>query len=230
MKLIAYCRVSTDKQEESPEVQITKIRQYCQLYGHEIVEHYVDDGYTSANMDRPGLQNALKSMKENKYDGIIVSSLHRLTRSISDGLVMFDQFFTKAKYELVCVNDAIDTSTASGRLVINILLSVFQWEREAIAERTTDVLQSKKKNGKVYCKRVYGFDNVDGQLVKNENEHAIMLVACDLRCNGFSYKYIADHFSAMGYVSPSGGTKWHSTTVRNIVLRYEEVLKSGDLE
>jgi DNA invertase Pin-like site-specific DNA recombinase len=97
------------------------------------------------------------------------------------------------------VSEQIDTRSASGRLVLNVLASVSQWEREAIGERTSAVRQSMKANG-LYCggSVPYGQMLVSGELVTNPNEQAIINRAKALKAEGHSLRTIATMFSNEG--------------------------------
>jgi hypothetical protein len=140
IKAIGYVRVSTDEQAAdgvSLAAQEHKIRMYAELYGIELVEVVVDAGQSAKTLDRPGLRRVLDLLRQRKVEGVIVAKLDRLTRSVADLNTLIDTFFCeRAGRQLWSVADSIDTRTAAGRLVLNILGSVGQWERETIAERT----------------------------------------------------------------------------------------------
>jgi len=77
MKVIGYIRVSTDKQAEdgdSIELQREKVRQYCDLHDHDLVELYTDSGASGKNMDRDGLHNALSAVESGEADALLVTS------------------------------------------------------------------------------------------------------------------------------------------------------------
>ena len=150
MRLVAYTRVSTREQAEegySLSAQRYRLEAWCLALGHELVHVYEDAGCTGSNMNRPGFQAALAALRGGQADGLVVTKLDRLTRSVKDFNVLVDDYFTK-KWHLASLGDSIDTNTASGRLVLNVLLSVFQWERESIAERTREGLAQARREGK----------------------------------------------------------------------------------
>ena len=135
-RVIGYARVSTDRQIEgvSLDAQQAKIEQYAALYDLELIDVIIDAGASAKTLERPGLQEALDKLKAGEADGLLVSKLDRLTRSVVDLGSLIEGVF--GKYTLMSVGDQVDTSTAAGRLVLNVLMSVSQWEREAIGERT----------------------------------------------------------------------------------------------
>ena len=198
-KAIAYIRVSTDKQQDKGHsllAQQEKITAYASLYDLDIVDYVIETG-SAKNLNREGLQGALAQIKSGKADALIVVKLDRLTRSVADLGYLVETYFNKAG--LLSVSEQIDTRSASGRLVLNVLASVSQWEREAIGERTAVVKQSMKANG-LYCGGIvpYGQMLVSGELVTNPNEQAIINRAKALKAEGHSLRTIATMFSNEG--------------------------------
>jgi DNA invertase Pin-like site-specific DNA recombinase len=103
-----------------------------------------DAGLSAKTLDRPGLQTALAMLKTGQAAGLVIAKLDRLTRSVRDLGALIEGPFAAGKAALLSVSEQIDTRTAGGRLVLNILGSVSQWEREVIGERTAAALQHKK--------------------------------------------------------------------------------------
>lgn len=148
MKVIGYCRVSTERQADegySLEAQRQDMERYCQLYQIELIDIIADEGLSACNLEREGLYRALNMIKVGLADGLVVAKLDRLTRSVRDLSYLLEEYFTK--YALMSVADKIDTSSASGRLVLNIIISVAQWEREAISERIKKAMDVKGERG-----------------------------------------------------------------------------------
>ena len=107
-------------------------------------------GLSGKNLDRPGITEVLDCLRQRKggADGVVIYKLDRLTRSLRDWDDLITEFFSeKAGKRLFSVSDSIDTGTAGGRMVLNVLMSVAQWEREIISERTKDALQAKIGRG-----------------------------------------------------------------------------------
>lgn len=198
-KAVAYIRVSTNKQEDkghSLQAQQEKIAAYASLYDLDIINTVVEVA-SAKNLNRDGLQGALAQIKAGQADALIVVKLDRLTRSVADLGHLVESYFSKAG--LLSVSEQIDTRSASGRLVLNVLASVSQWEREAIGERTSAVRQSMASNG-LYCggETPYGKMLLNGQLVTNHEEQAIIDRAKELREQGLSLRMIANLFSQEG--------------------------------
>src|SRR5216684_2636542 len=87
-----------------------------------------------SRLDRPGLQRALAMLKAGEGEALLGVKLDRLTRSVVDLGTLVERYFVPGKAALLSVGEQIDTRSAAGRLVLNVLASVSQWEREAIGE------------------------------------------------------------------------------------------------
>src|SRR5712692_7875085 len=93
---------------------------------------------------------------QGKVETVIIAKLDRLTRSVKDLAELLEQFQRRG-VSLVSVAESLDTGSAAGRLVINIMTAVSQWEREAIGERTRDAMQHKRANGQCVGNLAYGY-------------------------------------------------------------------------
>ena len=218
-RTIAYVRVSTDKQADhgvSLDAQRAKLAAYAELYDLDLVAVEVDAGQSAKSLDRPALGRALAALSTGKADALLVVKLDRLTRSVRDLGELVDRC-EREGWALLSVSDSIDTRTAAGRLVLNVLASVAQWEREAIGERTKAALQHKRSNGERVGSVPYGYRlAADGRALEVEpaEQQAIVLVR-ELRAEGLSLRAIAARLEAAGCV-PRGGARWHPDTVARL--------------
>ena len=207
-KAVAYVRVSTEKQADagqSLEAQQAKVTAYAGLYDLELVEVIVDAGASAKTLDRPGLTRALAMLKSGEADALVVVKLDRLTRSVRDLGELVDRYFANGKAALLSVSEQIDTRSAAGRLVLNVLASVSQWEREAIGERTAAVMQHKAKAGEYTGGRApYGFMVEAGRLVRVEAEQAVIAAAREAAAAGLPLRTIARALEQRGLLSRSG--------------------------
>jgi DNA invertase Pin-like site-specific DNA recombinase len=146
MKVVGLGRASTNNQDLTRTLQEIKIKQYCELYGLQLVGFVYDEGVSGSKRDREGLNTALETLEAGIADGLVVYKLDRLTRSLSHLNELIDEYF-RDRFTLYSVCENLDTESPSGRLVINILGSVAQWERETISERTKAALEVKKLRG-----------------------------------------------------------------------------------
>ena len=207
MRVYGYCRVSTEEQAvngASLAAQEDKIRQYSSLYDLDVVEVVVDAGVSAKSLNRPGIQHVLESLNSGAGSGIVITKLDRLCRSVSDWGHLIDKFFGKS-FALFSVSDQIDTRSASGRMGLNILMSVAQWEREIIGERTSAALQHRKSKGVIL-----GPPRLQDTVVIKR--------MVELRAQGKSLAAIADILAAEGRPTLRGGT-WKAATVRKVLQR-----------
>jgi len=225
MRVLAYARVSTTDQADngiSLEAQIAKMRSYAALYDLSIIEVITDAGESAKSLNRPGLQRALNLLRAGIADGLLIVKLDRLTRSVADWQTLIEGFFgERGGKQLLSVNDSIDTRTAAGRLVLNILLSVAAWEREAIAERTKEALRHKIKNGQRVGKVRFGYDlAADGvTLIENRAEQQTIALMRNLRAAGCTLRQIAAALTQRGILTKEGLAQWQHQTIAYILKR-----------
>jgi len=167
-KAIGYVRVSTTKQELSPEAKEAKIRAAATLYDCEILE-IITDQESGKSLNREGARRMMVAVETRQVDCVIVAKLDRLTRSIRDLQDILDTF-AKHDVSLISISESLDTASAAGRLVMNIMAAVSQWEREAIGERTREALQHKKKQGGRVGTIPYGYRLEAGKLIPDLEE------------------------------------------------------------
>ncbi len=225
MRIIIYSRVSTADQADcgvSLEAQAAKLTAYAAVFDLEVVEAIADAGESARSLNRPGLQRALAMLKRGEADGLAVTKLDRLTRSVADWQTLIDGWFgERAGKQLFSVGDSIDTRTAAGRLVLNVLMSVAAWERETTGERTREALRHKIRNGERCGKIRFGYDlAADGKmLVPNVAEQQAIVLMTKLRDAGHTLRQIAAELSAHNIPTKESGTIWTHTAVGRILER-----------
>ena len=224
MRVVSYCRVSTAEQSDSGvslEAQQSKMSTYADLYNLNIVETIID-AESAKSLNRSGLQRALNLLRTGKADGLLIVKLDRLTRSVADWQDLIDAFFgERGGKQLLSVNDSIDTRTAAGRLVLNVLITVAQWERETIGERTRDALQHKIRNGQRVGKVHFGYDlAADGvTLIENPAEQRTLALMRNLRAAGCTLRQIAAALTQRGILTKEGLAQWQHQTIAYILKR-----------
>ena len=221
-KLIGYIRVSTEGQAETGlglEGQRAKIESYCQTYDLDLIDIIIDDGWSAKDLNRQGMQQVIERLEDEDVNGIVIATLDRLTRSMRDLHHLLATIFQSN--ELHCVSEKVDTSSAAGRLCLNLLMSVAEWERDVISERTRTALAAKKRlnNGESINGRApYGQKWEDGALIPCPTEQPILETMKHLRDLGQSYQQIADRLTAMGPITRRGGV-WRVSTVYTILKK-----------
>jgi DNA invertase Pin-like site-specific DNA recombinase len=226
-RVVGYVRVSTDAQADggvSLDAQRAKLTAYAAALDLDLVRVIDDAGFSAKTLARPGLTAALAMLESGEADGVLVAKLDRLTRSVRDLGALVERYFS-ARFSLLSVADSIDTRSAAGRLVLNVLASVSQWEREACGERTRDALAQLKSEGVRLGGEALGWrrsgatDGAGRKLVENlDAELATVEHITALRASGRSLREIAATLTAEGYATKRGG-EWAATTVRKVLLR-----------
>lgn len=216
-RAVVYMRVSTTEQSiegVSLDMQESKAKSYCHL-NDLFIKNIFSDIASGKTAKRPGLQEALGSCKTG--DTLIVYSLSRLSRSVMDTLTIADEL-TRRGIDFVSLSERIDTSTPAGRLVLTVLSGMNQWEREQLAERTRDALQTKRARGERTGAIPYGYKLAeDGiHLVKDGMEQLMIDLAKDLKKEGKSLRQIAERLTLEGFV-PKRGKQWYPQTIKNLL-------------
>ena len=190
----------------SIEAQRAKIEAYCVCHGLILADVIIDAGESAKNLERPGIQALLAQVEAGAVDGVVIAKLDRLTRSMRDLHQLLEQVFSRV--QLHSVAESINTSSAAGRLVLNVLMSVAEWEREAIGERTSAALQAKKAKGEKVGKARYGWRWEDGAWVEEPREQRNLELIRDLREKGLSLRKLKAELEQRMLLNRSGKAKW----------------------
>jgi len=175
LRLALYARVSTAEQTVAP--QLDRLRDYAEARGFAVVHEYLDEGVSGAKDRRPALDAMLADVRARKVDAVAVVKLDRLARSVRH-LLTLSADFEALGVELIATDQGIDTSTASGRFLFNVLGSVAELERDLIRERTVAGLAAAKRRGKRLGRR----PTLDGDAIDRARR---------MRAAGQSVRYVA---------------------------------------
>jgi site-specific DNA recombinase len=190
VRCAVYTRKSTEEglQQEfnSLDAQREAAEAFVASQQHEgwtcLPDRYDDGGYTGGNMERPALRRLISDVEAGKVDCVVVYKVDRLSRSLLD-FARLTETFDRQRVAFVSVTQQFNTATSMGRLVLNVLLSFPQLEREILAERTRDKIAATRRKGKWSGGRpVLGYD-VDERgyrLAVNEDEAARVRAIFDL--------------------------------------------------
>jgi site-specific DNA recombinase len=218
MRAIGYVRVSTDKQAEqgvSLEAQSEKIRAMALVHEAELIDVIVD-AESAKDLNRAGMRRLLSLVDSRQVQAVIVAKLDRLTRSVKDLCELLERFERRG-VALISVAESLDTSSAAGRLVINIMTAVSQWEREAIGERTRDALSHKRGQKERVGNIAFGYRlAADGVHVEpDEAEQAAIAAIRKLRASGRSLRQIAAALNLDGRRTRRG-SQWRLESVARV--------------
>lgn len=150
-KVAIYCRVSTIEQAEegfSIDSQYHNIKEYCKNQGHEIYNLYEDRGISGKNItNRPGIKQLLEDDTKNKFDLVVVWKLNRISRKLLDILNIVD-LLNKHNIAFRSLTENFETETTSGKLQLNIMGAIGEFERETIAENVKMGLLARAREGR----------------------------------------------------------------------------------
>ena len=222
MKILGYIRVSTKLQSEkgnSLKLQKSKIKDYCKLNDFNLIEIYEDRGISGMSIDkRDGYKEMVNYLTNNDIDGIVVWSLSRLGRKMKDDVEFMD-ILKKNNINFFSIKENLSNNDKVGSLIMNILGSINEFEVEVIRERIKDVKRNKKQNGEVYGKLQYGWDNINGKLIKNDFEFRVIKRIKNLRSRGYSWRKISNRLNKDNISSKDGGI-WYDGSLYNMMRSY----------
>ncbi|MGD8188522.1 recombinase family protein [Brevibacillus ginsengisoli] len=219
MRIASYIRVSTDEQaEKGNSLTEQKERQiaYCIAMGWGNPEFFIDDGYSAKNLNRPAIQQLINRVKENEFDLVLTTKLDRFCRKLLDLLQVID-LFTQHNCSFVSASESFDTSTAVGRMTLQLLGTFAEFERERISERVKDNMMSLAKNtDKVLAIPCYGYDIVDGKYSIIDYEAANIRFMFELAEQGHGHRMIAKELNDRG-ITTKRGKLWDQVNVKRLI-------------
>ena len=217
MRVVGYVRVSTTGQVNgySLQLQISKIKEYCKLKDYTLVDIYEDAGISGMSKSkRVSYLNMIDYVNTHDVQGVVVYSLSRLGRNMKDVVDFLDMLKVDGKV-FHSVKEGLSNDDNIGSLIVNILSSINQFEVEQTRQRIQDVKVEKKRKGLVYGRLKYGFDGIDGVLVKNVNESFVLRRVKNLRSRGYSWSKIANRLNEDS-IPTKTGKMWNMGTLYNM--------------
>jgi DNA invertase Pin-like site-specific DNA recombinase len=231
LNLIAYLRVSTDRQAEHGlglEIQEAAIRVWAKQNGHRIVLWASDEGVSGSNglETRTALPEALGAVQDGTAGGLVVYRLDRLARDLvlqeqllAEVRRLGGEVFTTSAAEAGYLAD--DPNDPSRKLIRQILGAVNEYERSVIKLRLRSGRARKNHNGGyAYGSPPLGYRAEGRQLVADNDEQRVVKRIRALRAQGRSLRQIADTLTAEGF-KPKRSATWHPESLRRIVGRLE---------
>ena len=212
-----YLRVSTEDQAKvgfSLPEQRKCLKGLCDYKGWQIYDYYEDAGISAKTGNtRPQFDRMIEDAKKKKINTVLAIKLDRLTRSIYDWENIM-KLSEKYSFDIVCANDDVNTTTANGKMVTRIMMSVSQNEIERTSERTKFGMIGAIKAGHIPGQTPYGYNRVNKCLVINELEAEIVKRIFDLYSVGESFSKIATRFNKEGILKKDN---WKDNTISKII-------------
>lgn len=204
--VLAYVRVSTDEQSVSGlglADQREVIANEAARRGWDDVEFVADEGFSAKNLSRPGITRALEMLRTGDASVLVVSKLDRLSRSLLDFAGLMERARAEG-WQLVVLDLALDTTTASGELMASVMACFAQYERRLISARTSAALQQLKRQGV----RLGRPRTLEASLTDR---------IVSARADGQTLAAIADSLNRDCVATARGGARWYPSTVKAVL-------------
>lgn len=239
MRVAIYLRVSTTEQAKegySLSAQLERLRNFCKAREWEVANEYIDDGHSGRSIKRPAYQKMMAEKDE--WDMILVVKMDRIHRNSKNFMEMMDNL-RKWEKEFSSMQESLDTSTAMGRFVVDIIQRIAQLESEQIGERVYVGMKQKAatEGGILGFAHPYGYDYIEGELKINESEAEAVRLMFELYKKGEGAISIANELDQRRFQTKRNGT-WSARTVGKILknpvycgyMRWESIVYKGTHE
>ena len=225
-----WIRVSTEDQAkgESPEHHRERATSYAKSRGWQVKEVYDLAGQSGkAVMQHPEAKRMMKDVERGHITGLVFSKLAWLSRNRRE-LEDFSTFFNEYAADLISLSEAIDTSTAGGRIFFHLLGVFAQWEREEITERVNASVLTRAKLGKtINGKAPYGYEWKGRELLIVPKEAAIRRKAYEVFLAHRRKGHVAQHLNAAGYRTRQGSLFFQHRRRQRLEFRPEAGKRMG---
>ena len=234
-----YVRVSTEDQARegfSLEAQKERLLAYCEAQGWEMAECFEDDGHSGRNTRRPAYRRMME--ERDKWDIILVMKMDRIHRNSKNFMIMMEDLEKWGK-KFTSMNESLDTSTAVGRFVVDIIQRIAQLESEQIGERTYMGMRQKAESGMGLTgfNIPYGYHFEKGRLVQSPEEAGIVRAAFDSYLQGRTMEWIAWDLNRSEVRTKMGG-QWSKWSIGRMLhnplyagaVRWDGLLRPSDHE
>jgi DNA invertase Pin-like site-specific DNA recombinase len=228
MRLVAYKRVSTDRQAEKGyglDVQHQAIKTWCKANGHRLVGVHTDEGESGSNglSTRIALADALADVRQKRADGIVVFKLDRFSRdAILQEQLLAEVWRTGGEvFSTMPTENNLrdDPEDPSRKLMRRILGAVAEYEKDMVVLRMKGGRRRKaEKGGFAYGSPHYGTRAVEGDLVEDEREQATLARIRELHAAGASLRQMCATLTAEGH-RPKRSDRWHPESLKRIIVR-----------
>ena len=220
-----YTRVSSEDQARegfSLGEQKERLEAMCKFKNYVIYKHYEDAGISAKTGNkRPAFESMLKDIEQGKINTIVALKLDRVTRSVYDWENLI-KFLDKHNAYIDCANDEINTTSANGKMISRLLMSVSQNEIERTSERTKIGLAGAIKSGNIPSKTPLGYNRENKKLIISSLTKDIIIRMFQMYFEGYSHYKIKNVFNEEQVLCK---TNWHDSTIRKIL---ENPIYKGD--
>ena len=218
-KVIGYCRVSTTIQMEkdnSIKNQTEQIKDYCKRFDLELVDVFIDEGISGLKSDRDGLNQLLNLVNKGNIDGVVVYSLSRLGRKLTN-VIQWIELLMKKNVDFFSIKENFNVNEIYGKLMLQILGSLNEFEVNVLGERIKDVKQYKKSKNEVYCGDIlYGMYKRGDRLIKNNYELKTLRLIKKMREKDLMSYYKISSYLNLNNIPSKNKKQWYPNSVRSV--------------
>ena len=218
MRAALYARVSTEDQARdgfSLDAQMKRLESYCARQGYDIVDRYVDEGYSGRKTNRPEYRRMMD--EHERWDAIVVLKMDRIHRNSMNFTLMMNRLNNLGK-EFISIQDQFNTTTAMGRFVMDIIQRIAQLESEQIGERVYLGMEFKARSGSSHLGsgHPYGYTYDNGSLKVITDEAHTVRAIYSMYKGGSSMDQIAKYLNDADIPAKKGGA-WSRQSISNIL-------------
>lgn len=219
LKAALYIRVSTEEQAIdglSPSAQAETLKQYCSAFAIEVFDIFMDLGLSGKSLkNRNELKRLIEACGRKQFDMVLVWKISRLSRNLKDLLYLID-VFERYNVHFTSCSEKFDTSTPVGRMTLQLLGSIAEFERNTIVENVKlGLMEFARKGGK--ASSVLGYDNIDKKLVVNEGEAKIVKLIFSLYTESdMNYSAISKYLNSLG-IRTKRGSEYRGSNISYII-------------
>lgn len=233
IRLAAYCRVSSDSSDQlhSFAAQIKYYSEYCKRHPeYKFVDIYADEGITGTSMEkRDDFRRMLRDCKKGLIDRIIVKSMSRFARNTEEMLTAL-RALEQMEVSVYFEEQGLDTKSMNSEMFATFPGMVAQQESVSISQNMRWSYKKRMESGEFNCcAPAYGFDLINGKLVINETEAAVIRRIFDLYLQGYGTLAIAKMLNEDGIPRKHGYEKWLPSSI-NYVLNNERYMGDALLQ
>lgn len=235
LRVAAYCRVSTDNEEQASSYE-AQIEHYTEFINKnpewELVNVYADDGISATSTkDREQFNAMIEDCKAGKIDMIFTKSISRFARNTVDCL-NYIRMLKEMNIPVFFEKESINTMDSKGEVLLTIMASLAQQESESLSQNVKIGVQYRFQQGKVMvnARNFLGYDkDEDGHLIINPEQAEIVKRIFREYLEGKSCKKIAQGLERDGILTARGKTKWYDSTIR-LILENEKYMGDALLQ
>jgi len=192
-----YIRVSTEDQAKhgiSLKAQEEALKNYASALGYELSKIYKDEGKSAKDIKgRPEMSQMLEDAQNHKFQAIFIYKLDRFSRSLRD-LIETIAKLKKWNIDFISLQDKIETTSASGKLMFHIISAFAEFERNVTGERTKFSLNQKAREGKPVSRAPFGYKLENKQLIQTKDSYLVQEIFQDFLNNKISLTQLAKKY------------------------------------